>query len=173
MLRALFTSGEPVNFNGSYYQLDNAVLSPGSYQKPHIPILVGGTGERRTLRTLAKYGDVFNFDGFAARRYGGMSLESFQHKVDVLHRHCDVVGRDPAEIRLTVLVTTMLTDNKANADAFIEAIGPGTVAGSAAYIIERVGDLVNAGVDEIMFGRLPNEPEAFQRFEEAVIAAFD
>ena len=91
----------------------------------------------------------------------------------MLHRHCDAVGRDPAEIRKTVLVPTLLTESKADADAFFEAIGPGTVAGNAEYIIERVGELVNAGVDEIMFGRLPNEPEAFQRFEEAVIAAFD
>ncbi|MCY4579894.1 MAG: LLM class flavin-dependent oxidoreductase [Chloroflexi bacterium] len=173
LLRALFTSDEPVNFSGRYYQLDNAVLSPGSYQEPHIPILVGGTGERRTLRTLAKYGDVFNLDGFAARRSGGMSLDLFNHKVGVLHRHCEAVGRDPSEIRLTALVPTMLTDNKADADAFIEAIGPGTVAGSAEYINERVGELVDAGVDEVMFGRLPNEPEEFQRFEEHVIAAFD
>jgi alkanesulfonate monooxygenase SsuD/methylene tetrahydromethanopterin reductase-like flavin-dependent oxidoreductase (luciferase family) len=67
----------------------------------------------------------------------------------------------------------MLTDDKSEADRFIEMIGPGTVAGSASYIIDRVGELIDAGADEIMFGRLPNDPEVVQRFEEAVVAAFD
>ena len=173
LLRQLFTSDSPVNFEGEYYKLDNAVLSPGSAQQPHIPILVGGTGEKRTLRTLAMYGDVFNLDGWTARMYGGMSLNLYKHKLSVLNQHCENVGRDPSEIRHTVLVPVKMTDDKAEADEFIEAIGPGTVAGSAHYIIDRMGELVNEGVDEIMFGSLPNEPEEFQRIEEAVIAAFD
>ena len=52
-------------------------------------------------------------------------------------------------------------------------IGPDTVAGSASYIIDRVGEFIDEGVDEIMFGRLPNDPNEFQRFESEVIAAFD
>ncbi len=67
LIRALFTSQSPVSYSGRYYRLDNAVLSPGSAQDPHIPIMVGGMGERRTLRTLAMYGDAFNLDGFAAK----------------------------------------------------------------------------------------------------------
>ena len=173
LIRQLFTSDTPVNFQGRYYTLDNAVLSPGSAQTPHIPIMIGGTGERRTLRTLAMYGDVFNLDGFAARGYGGMSLDLYNRKIEILNRHCEAVGRDPAEIRPTVLMPTMLTDDKSEADRFIEMIGPGTVAGSASYIIDRIGELIDAGADEIMFGRLPNEPEAVQRIEEAVVAAFD
>ena len=68
----------------------------GATRSPHVPILVGGTGERRTLRTLARYGDILNYDGWAGR---GMSVEVFRHKVSVLERHCEAVGRDPAEIR--------------------------------------------------------------------------
>jgi hypothetical protein len=52
-------------------------------------------------------------------------------------------------------------------------IGPNTVAGSAGYIVDRIGEFIDEGVDEIMFGRLPNESGEFQRFEEEVIAAFD
>jgi alkanesulfonate monooxygenase SsuD/methylene tetrahydromethanopterin reductase-like flavin-dependent oxidoreductase (luciferase family) len=173
LIRALFTSDSPVDFEGQYYRLDGASLSPGSVQEPHIPILVGGTGETRTLRTLAMYGDVFNLDGFAARRDGGMSLNLYRRKIDVLNRHCEAVGRDPGEIRHTVLVPTKISDDKADVDEFIEAIGPGTIAGTAEYVIDRVGELVDEGVDEIMFGRLPNDPQEFQRFEEEVIAAFD
>ena len=173
LLRALFTSDSPVNYTGRYYSLDNAVLSPGSFHESHIPIMVGGMGERRTLRTLAMYGDVFNVDGFAARGHGGMSLDLYKRKAEVLNRHCERVGRDPSEIRHTVLMPMRLTDDAAEAREFIEMIGPGTVAGPAGYVIERAGELFDAGVDEIMFGRLPNEPEEFQRVEEAVIAAFD
>lgn len=173
LIRALFTSDSPVDFEGQYYRLDGASLSPGSVQEPHIPILVGGTGETRTLRTLAMYGDVFNLDGFAARRDGGMSLDLYRRTIEVLNRHCEAVGRDPGEIRHTVLVPTKVSDDKAEVDEFIEAIGPGTIAGTAEYVIDRVGELVDEGVDEIMFGRLPNDPQEFQRFEEEVIAAFD
>ncbi|MXX52763.1 MAG: LLM class flavin-dependent oxidoreductase [Dehalococcoidia bacterium] len=173
LLRMLFTSDSPVTYKGRYYSLDNAVLSPGSYQQSHIPIMVGGMGERRTLRTLAMYGDVFNVDGFAARGHGGMSLDLYKRKAEILNRHCERVGRDPSEIRHTVLMPMRLTDDESEARDFVEAIGPGTVAGPAGYVIERVGELFDAGVDEIMFGRLPNEPEEFQRIEEEVIAAFD
>jgi alkanesulfonate monooxygenase SsuD/methylene tetrahydromethanopterin reductase-like flavin-dependent oxidoreductase (luciferase family) len=173
LIRALLTSDSPVDFEGRYYRLDGASLSPGSVQEPLIPILVGGTGETRTLRTLAMYGDVFNLDGFAARRDGGMSLDLYRRKIEVLNRHCEAVGRDPGEIRHTVLVPTKISDDKAEVDEFIEAIGPGTIAGTAEYVIDRVGELVDEGVDEIMFGRLPNDPQEFQRFEEEVIAAFD
>ena len=72
LLRLLIHSKEPVDYHGSYYQADNARLSPGSYDKP-IPIMVGGTGPKRTLRTLAKYGDVMNLDGWAG---GGMARDN-------------------------------------------------------------------------------------------------
>ena len=54
LIRLLFTSKEPVNYSGTYYSLEEAPLSPPCYRNPHVPILVGGTGEKRTLRTLAK-----------------------------------------------------------------------------------------------------------------------
>ena len=57
--------------------------------------MIGGTGERRTLRTLAMYGDVFNLDGFAARNYGGMSLDLYNRKIEILNRHCDDCGTRP------------------------------------------------------------------------------
>ena len=91
LIRKLFTADGPVDYNGRYYRLDQAPLSPGCYQKPHIPIMVGGTGERRTLRTLAMHGDIFNFNGWT----DGMSMESYRHKIGVLERHCENVGRDP------------------------------------------------------------------------------
>jgi alkanesulfonate monooxygenase SsuD/methylene tetrahydromethanopterin reductase-like flavin-dependent oxidoreductase (luciferase family) len=170
LLRALLGGDGPTDYNGTYYQLDQAPLSPGGFNGRRIELMIGGTGEKRTLRTLARYGDVLNVDGFAG---GGMSLELYRHKANVLEGHCEQVGRDPSEIRHTLLVPTMLTDDPAKAGRFIEVIGPDTLAGSAEYITDRLSAFVDAGVDEIMFGRLPNKPEIFEQFDHEVLAAFD
>ncbi len=171
LIRSLFKSNGPVDFKGHYYRLDQAPLSPGCFQKPHIPILIGGTGERRTLRTLAMYGDIFNLDGWAG---GGMALEYFRHKIGVLERHCEAVGRDPAEIRRTLLMPVYATDDAAAAERFISGLGPGTVAGPRNYVIDRIGEFAEAGVEEIMFGAIPTgNVELLQRFDEEIVAAFE
>ncbi len=172
LLRELIHATEPVTFNGKYYTLDKARLAPGSYASP-IPIMIGGTGEKRTLRTLARYGDIFNLDGWAR---GPMTAEFLHHKLGILAQHCEDAGRDPAEIRKTVLMPTLLTDDQAAADAFLAArgLGAGTAAGNKNYIIDRVGEIIDAGVDEIMFGGiLTEQPDEDGRFEEEVLAAFD
>ena len=171
LLRLLFTADGPVDYRGRYYQLDQAPLSPGCYQKPHIPIMVGGTGERRTLRTLAMYGDIFNLDGWAGQ---GMSLDVYRHKIGVLERHCANVGRDPAEIKRTLLMPLQITDDKARIERFQKALGPGSMAGPASEIIDRIGAFQDEGVAEIMFGAVPTgNVEVFQRVEEEIVAAFD
>ena len=171
LLRLLFTADGPVDYRGRYYQLDQAPLSPGCYQEPHIPIMVGGTGERRTLRTLAMYGDIFNLDGWAGQ---GMSLDVYRHKIGVLERHCADVGRDPAEIKRTLLMPLQITDDRARIERFQKALGPGSMAGPASEIIDRIGAFQDEGVAEIMFGAVPTgNVEVFQRVEEEIVAAFD
>lgn len=172
LIRSLFTSTEPVDFSGEYYQLDQAPLAPGSFQQPHIPILVGGSGEKRTLRTLAMHGDVFNLDGWAG---GPMTKDYFQHKIGVLNRHCESVDRDPAEIKHTVLIPTMMTDDKSAAEAFLAGrrLGEGSAAGPKNYVIDRIGEIIEAGAQEIMIGGIATDDiENFQRFDEEVIPAF-
>ena len=172
LIRALFTSHTPVDFTGEYYQLKRAPLSPGSFQTPHIPILVGGTGEKRTLRTLARYGDVFNLDGWAG---GPMTAAYFRHKIGILNRHCENAGRDPVEIKHTILIPAMITNDKAAAEAFIAGrrLGEGTAAGSKNYVIDRIGEIIDAGAQEIMIGGLlTDDVENFQRFDEEVISVF-
>lgn len=172
LIRALFTSDTPVDFQGRYYQLDQAPLSPGCYQESHIPILVGGTGERRTLRTLAMYGDIFNLDGWAR---GSMTLDYYQHKIGILEQHCEKVGRDPAEIKHTILMPVMFTDDDSAAATFIaqRRLGLGTVAGPRDYVIQRISEFIDAGVDEIMFGGLPTgDVEQYQRFNDEILTAF-
>ena len=170
LIRMLFTADGPVDYNGRYYRLDQAPLSPGCFQKPHIPIMVGGTGERRTLRTLAMHGDIMNLDGWAGQ---GMSIEIFRHKVNVLKQHCENVGRDPAEIKLTALMPLQITDDKENVEKFIRRLGPGSMAGSRNYLVDRIGEFIAEGIDEIMFGAIPTgDVEAFQQVEEEIVAVF-
>ncbi len=170
MIRMLFTTDGPVDYNGEYYRLDNAPLSPGCYQQPHIPIMVGGTGERRTLRTLAMFGDVFNLDGWAGQ---GMSMDVFRHKIGVLNKHCENIGRDPAEIKHTLLCPLQVTEDQASEEAFQKRWGPGAMCGSRSHVVDRIGQFVEEGVDEIIFGHLPTgNVEAYQRVEEEIVAVF-
>jgi alkanesulfonate monooxygenase SsuD/methylene tetrahydromethanopterin reductase-like flavin-dependent oxidoreductase (luciferase family) len=90
-LRALFAGERATSAPGGRYQFDDLVLLPPPVQ-PHLPILIGGSGEKKTLRTVAKYADMWNAMG---------SVEMLAHKVEVLRRHCDEVGRDIAEIEMT------------------------------------------------------------------------
>ena len=132
-----------------------------------------------------------NIDGWSGR---GMSFELYQHKVGVLERHCEAVGRDPAEIKHTLLMPLKVTDDKAEAERYNQGLGrmamdrtygnyggplmeprlSGGMAGPLNYVIDRIGQFVDAGVDEIMFGAIPTgNVEALQRVEEEIVAAFD
>ena len=168
LIRLLIHSQSPVDYDGKYYQLDQARLSPGSHTNP-IPIMVGGTGEKRTLRTLAKYGDVMNLDGWAG---GGMSLEYYQHKAGILEKHCEAAGRDPADIRRTLLMPCYLTEDQAMIDRVLKGLGPGTVAGSKQYIVDRIGEFKDAGIAEIIFGGIPSgDLDRLQQFESEIVSA--
>jgi F420-dependent oxidoreductase-like protein len=82
------------DFEGRYYQLKEARLEPKPIQKPYPPFVIGGAGEQLTLRVVAQYANVWN--SMPA------TVDEFRHKLRVLHEHCAAVGRDPAEIELSV-----------------------------------------------------------------------
>src|ERR1700761_5890365 len=84
---------ETTDFSGQYYQLADARNEPKGPQRPHPPIVIGGGGEKRTLLTAAKYAQHWNFTGGTP--------EDFARKRDVLHAHCQDLGRDPGEITLS------------------------------------------------------------------------
>src|SRR5436190_9507034 len=81
-------------FNGKHYQLAETLCSPMPVSRPRPRILIGGSGERKTLRLVAQYADACNLMGQPA---------DVAHKIDVLRRHCDAVGRDPNEIEITAM----------------------------------------------------------------------
>jgi F420-dependent oxidoreductase-like protein len=86
-------SNETTDFDGTYYQLTGARNEPKGPQRPHPPICIGGSGEKRTLPITARYAQHWNF-------VGG-SPEQFAHKRAVLAQQCSLIGRDPAEITMS------------------------------------------------------------------------
>jgi F420-dependent oxidoreductase-like protein len=114
-------------YDGTHYTLAETLCSPRPVSSPRPRILIGGGGERKTLRIVAKYADACNFIGDAS---------VVEHKVDVLRRHCEEVGRDPSQIEVTALV--MVSDD-AGADTIlreVEAVGD---AGAHAIVIRSTG----------------------------------
>ena len=99
-VRALLDGAAVTSPAGGRYNLRDMRLLPPPVQ-PRLPIMIGGTGERKTLRTVAAYADLWNAMG---------PVDFLRHKVDVLRRHCDDVGRDVAEIMLTVGCKPIIRD---------------------------------------------------------------
>ena len=91
-LEALFAGEAVTSPAGGHYDLRDFRLLPPPIQK-RLPIMIGGSGEKKTLRSVARHADIWNAMG---------SVDKLRHKVEVLQRHCEEAGRDPAEIRMTV-----------------------------------------------------------------------
>jgi len=138
-----------------------------------VPILVGGSGERRTLRLVAQYADACNLFGQA---------DVVKHKVEVLRRHCADVGRDPSAVEVTQLSTVLVGTDADDVDERVERLRPPRTgaerfsrdvnAGTVADHIGRFRDLAETGVQTavVSFPDLA-DPAPVERFAE-VIAAF-
>lgn len=118
------------SYQGKHYQLAETLCSPMPVSSPRPRILIGGSGERKTLRLVAVYADACNLFGDAA---------TIAHKLEVLRRHCDEVGRDPAEIEVTTLIRVP------------EYAGPDTILAEAEA-------LAAVGVQTIVAGSTTSEP---------------
>ncbi len=99
-------------YAGQHYQLAEPMNHPQPLSKPHPPILIGGGGEKKTLRLVAQYADACNFFAFPPP-------EQLTHKLDVLKGHCDDIGRDYAEIERSVLGQVSLGPGGMSADDLI------------------------------------------------------
>jgi F420-dependent oxidoreductase-like protein len=100
-------------YAGKYYRLAETLNSPQPLSQPHPPILIGGTGEKKTLRLVAQYADACNL-------FARMGIEGIRAKLDVLKRHCDTIKRDYDEIEKTTLGTVHLAPGQMNASEVIE-----------------------------------------------------
>src|SRR5690606_115249 len=112
VVRALWGDG-PTSFDGRYYQLRDVESYPKPVQSP-APILIGGSGEKRTLRLVAQYADEWNAIG--------LDLEGYRRKVEVLHRHCEDVGRDPSTIRRSMMCGFVIGRDEREQRAYLARI---------------------------------------------------
>jgi alkanesulfonate monooxygenase SsuD/methylene tetrahydromethanopterin reductase-like flavin-dependent oxidoreductase (luciferase family) len=92
LIRRMWTEDDLFDFEGRCYQLHGAVCEPKPVQRPHPPILIGGVGEKKTLRVVAEHADLWNCPARTA--------EDFRHYSSVLDEHCAAIGRDPQQITL-------------------------------------------------------------------------
>jgi len=168
--RAMFTEDAP-SFDGRYYQLREARNLPRPIQAGGPRIMIGGGGEKRTLKLVAQYADLCNVSGDA---------DMIRHKLDVLRGHCAAVGRDPSEITTTRLGTLMLTDSAeqtAQTQAFLADMAGAEFAaactvGTDEEVVEQVTVLLDAGLDELIFNLPTADPAGIRRAGELLTSRF-
>jgi F420-dependent oxidoreductase-like protein len=146
--RKMFTEEEP-SFEGTHHRIHNVLNNPKPL-RGDIPILIGGSGEKKTLRMVAQYGDACNV--FAG------DVEEFKRLMGVLDGHCENVGRDPSEITRTTMRRIVIGDTEDAARAKLDGAGvpeqmrPQFVAGSPDQVAEHVQELVDAGLEGLTIG---------------------
>ena len=129
------------DFDGRYYQLDGATLEPKPVQNP-LPLLIGGGGEKVTLRITAKHADEWNIYG---------SVETLKRKMRILDQHCANVRRDPSEIQRSAAVALYMSDDKAFIDEMKRRDARhGSMIGSVDEVREIVEQYAAIGVDELI-----------------------
>jgi F420-dependent oxidoreductase-like protein len=168
--RAMFTEEAP-SFAGKHYRIEKALNIPRPVQPNGPRIMVGGSGEKRTLRLVAQYADMCNNHG---------SPDTVRRLLDVLRGHCADVGRDPSEITTTRLGSLFLTSSAEEAEqtsGFLrDAAGADFeerfTVGDPGAVIDQVDALVDAGLDELIFTLPFAAPATVRRAGELLVARF-
>ena len=156
----------PSPFAGTHYQLTEPISRPQPIHRPHPPIVVGGRGEKKTLRLVARYGDACNFSMFnhLPDLSSAESIAEVRHKLEVLREHCMTEERDFAEIERTVLGWLPVRAN------------PGAGAFSADSALDVMRQYAEIGIDHLMIATstlFPDGPDAetMTIFREEIIPA--
>jgi len=150
------------SFDGQWFQLSEARNEPRPVQAK-LPIWIGGGGEKRTLKIAAQHADGWNVPFIAP--------DAFAHKSAVLDQHCAAVGRDPSEIKRAVNVGLAYTEESLvqQFGALAPMVKPGVLSGSDDQIVDRIGQYVDAGADQVNIAlRAPFQLEPLERFAEAL-----
>jgi F420-dependent oxidoreductase-like protein len=144
--KLMFTQDRP-SFEGKYYNIDRALNVPRPIQPGGPKILIGGGGERRTLRLLAEHGDIGHW-------FGG-NLEDLKRKKQVFEEHCAAVNRDPSEVLLTVGLTLVLAENEKDAKVLMDGLSPErraiAMTATVAQAAEVIGQYMDAGFGGFTF----------------------
>ena len=153
--RLMFTEDAP-SFEGRYSRIHEAINLPRPIQPGGPPILIGGGGERRTLRLVAMYADACNIFG---------DVPTVRRKLDVLERHCESVGRDPASITKTRLGTLLVSPTNEGAERELArllpqvtrdgAVSSGIIVGDPDEVVQQAQEYLDAGLDGLVFN-MPN-----------------
>ena len=144
-------AGDDKSYQGKHYQLARPLNSPQSVQRPHPPILIGGSGERKTLRLVAQYGDACNL-------FARMGKQVLQHKLDILREHCQAVGRPYEQIEKTTLDSIKLTRDGRDGSK------------TPAAAVEFFAELASMGIDQAIFSlQNVSDPGAFDLLATEVI----
>ena len=170
IIRGMWTS-DGFSFNGRYYSTSNAFCVPKPVQKPHPPILIGGSGEKSTLRLVAKYGNACNLFGGAA---------TVRHKLAVLKEHCKSVGRDYDEILKTKLGHLVIAEDAKDAKSIAvgevsspERLEEYAVYGSPDLVKEKIREFHEAGIEYMIFNvHAKREETMVKLFADEVISSF-
>ena len=140
LIKSLFAN-ETTTFRGVHYTLENAVLEPKPVQKP-LPLLVGGGGEKVTLRITARFADEWNVWG---------DVETLRRKMKILDGYCADAGRSPRAIQRSAVALLFLIDDRAQAEKMrSRPIGRPTIIGNGDEVREIVRAYRDAGVDELI-----------------------
>jgi F420-dependent oxidoreductase-like protein len=169
VILALWTREEAV-FEGKYYQVRGAINQPKGVQKPHIPLLIGGSGEKITLKLVAQYADVCNV---------GDDPATTKQKFAVLKKHCEMVGRDYESIYRTSTTFCLMAGSDEQALAQVPAARKARIGervttaliGSPETIRKRLIAYEAAGVQELLIRFVDGTNlEAIRRFAQEFIA---
>jgi F420-dependent oxidoreductase-like protein len=150
IVRAMFTQ-ERATHEGKHHSVHEAYNNPRPI-RGDIPIMIGGSGEKKTLRMVAQYADASNFFGDAER---------LRHLVGVLEDHCERLDRDPAEITKTRLGTIVIASTQEEADGKLERLAQATrmdpdrramvLTGDPDTVAEKASELLESGIDGLIF----------------------
>jgi alkanesulfonate monooxygenase SsuD/methylene tetrahydromethanopterin reductase-like flavin-dependent oxidoreductase (luciferase family) len=142
IVRSLMTN-ERTTFEGKYYTMTNAMCEPKPVQQP-FPLLVGGVGEELSMRIVAESADIWN-------NWTSPDTEGYQHKLDALHRHCNDVGRDPSDIRLSMHIKPLIGETEAELEERAATSNRHRSQGTPDQIIVDLLAFVKLGVSDFVF----------------------
>ena len=160
-------SGPRATFHGKYFQIEGAILEPKPVQKPHPPVMIGGSGEQLTLRAVARWADACNLFGDPA---------TVKHKLEVLRDHCEKEGRDYETIERTNLTSFLIAKDESALKAKKERLNlPDPFRGfvlTAPQAVDLVGEYHQAGVQMLIFSSYVNDVETLELFAAEVLPMF-
>lgn len=162
LISKLLAASGLVDFNGAYYNMRQTPFAPRGARRK-IPIMVGGGGPKRTLRTLAMYGDIMNVV---------CGPEDVKRLWRIVESHCEAVGRDPSEIKRTVHVPMRIVRDEREAERIRQG-NTWTMIGPPQYVVDRCGAFIDAGVDEFCLMSVGQKPDVYEELDREILSAFD